>query len=123
MGLFASAHALVFFGLQLALFAAFAFPTATLVDSLRVALAGRGARIDAPEMAVGVFAALGRASLVAGANGAVLAAAYTMTLVPHADRLHVAMSLCPAFIIYGVVFRLVVALPLESLAFSRLGRR
>ncbi len=107
------------FMLQLSLFAILAFPARTLLDSVRVVCFGHAQAADAPEMAVGVFAALGRAALLAGINGALLSALCIAIFLPSSLWASTGVTICAPFLAYGLTFRMLIALPLEHVAFAR----
>lgn len=104
-------------------FALFAFPVGTLVESLRVIIGGPTPHRDAPEMAVGVFAALGRAAVVAGLNGAVLAIVFSLIWADRAERLWVGTTLVMVSLCCGYLLKLAVASPLERLAYVKHSKR
>lgn len=113
-------QALLFVCLQVLVFAWVAFPKNALVDSFRVALVGRGQAEDAAEMAIGVFSALGRASLIAGFNFALVTSFYS--IFGHAASPQVAplLLVSGAGLLYGLILRVFVILPLEQIAHARL---
>jgi hypothetical protein len=113
-------RALLLVGAQLMAFAVAVFPWRGLVDSLVVAVIGRSVRPDGAEMAVGVFAALGRAAQVAGLNGALLALVMAIPDWGQPQRVAADAALCACALIYGNALRWLVALPLENAAFQRL---
>jgi len=110
-------HVILMISVQVVVFALLAFPARTLLDSLQVVLSGRANASDAPEMAVGVFAALGRASVLAGKSSAVLVGIYTLFGssggVPYGQLLLAGLG-----VLYGYLGQFMIFAPVEQIAFA-----